>query len=136
MSFPHIPPRRPDIGLQVLWMRRHFPQFRYERQGRWLGVLKPTTQSPAYKVEIACREGRAPQVFVVHPEIDPDAPHRYRDHSLCLYFPPEWRWSEERIIAKSIAPWTSVWLYCYEYWLETGEWYDEEAPHGRRKMAG
>ena len=127
-----IPRKRPDVGWQIQWMGMKFPGFRYANS-RWRGKLKPQDKSPEYEIEIRYRGNKNPKVYVRKPPIDPDAPHRYADDSLCLYFPPEWRWSEEQIIAHTIMPWTAFWLFCYEYWLEEREWYNDEAPHGRRK---
>ena len=46
----------------------------------------------------------------------------YPDGSLCLYWPHEWWWRSDCIIAETIIPWTASWLYFYELWLDTGEW--------------
>ena len=132
MKSIRIPRTNPDIGLQIQWMKTYFPQFKYKNH-RWRGTLNPRSNSPNYKVEVRYRGRKSPMVFVTEPIIAFDAPHRYSDKSLCLYYPPDWKWSEDKIIAQTIIPWTSFWLLCYEYWLEEGEWYGEEAPHPRRK---
>ena len=130
-----IPRSKPDIGLQIYWMKAYFPQFKYERS-RWRGTLRPQLDSSTYKVDIRYHGAKSPAVFVNNPQIALNAPHRYSDKSLCLYYPPDWLWSEDKIIAKTIVPWTAFWLFCYEYWTKEGEWYGEEAPHqnGKRRL--
>ena len=49
-------------------------------------------------------------------------PHVYRDHSLCLFYPRYQEWDYKASWAETIIPWTSLWLYYYEIWLQTGEW--------------
>lgn len=125
-----IPKRGQDIGLQLLWMQELFPDFVYHRIGRiWLGYLRPTDLSPSYRVRLECRLPKAPIVRILEPSLALEAPHRYGDGSLCLYRPSDRSWDETRIIAKTIVPWTAEWLWLYECWQDTGEWYGDEAPH-------
>ena len=134
MSNPRIPRKWPDVGWQIHWMSASFPQFRYSGQtAHWRGALRPQRCSPEYVVEVQYRGKRAPRAIVRRPEIDPAAPHRYADGSLCLYYPCDWHWTGEKNIAHTIVPWTAFWLYCYEHWQEDGEWYNDEAPHERTK---
>jgi len=70
-----------------------------------------------------------PKVWVTYPPIRPDAPHRYPDHSLCLYYPDDGSWHPDAGISKTIVPWTAEWLLFYEYWLQTGIWWGVEVPH-------
>src|SRR5437660_934167 len=91
----HLKPK--TIGFQVAAMQEFFPQFRYQRirnRPTWTGILKPTPQSPEYLVRIDYRIGYHPKVYILSPEIVPDAPHRYHsDKSLCLYYPKDGSWS-------------------------------------------
>lgn len=63
-----------------------------------------------------------PIVRVLSPALAPDAPHVYRGGELCLYWPKEWRWYGDELIAETIVPWTASWLFYYELWLDTGKW--------------
>lgn len=115
-------------------MKKLFPNFVYSRGYglyRWTGRLKPTEISPNYKVEIDCFQSSPPKIWVLDPILEGNK-HRFKDGSLCLYFhkdPKDQRWTENSIIARTIIPWTATWLFCYEIWLETGIWLNEEAPH-------
>ena len=122
-------------------MKAAFPQFRWRvtRAGgvEWKGALQPTPESHTYDVVILHEPDRMPLVCVERPSIRKDAWHRYRDGSLCLYWPKEWRWSPRESLAETIVPWTAFWLYYYELWCVTGEWLGPSSPHrpGTRKEA-
>jgi len=122
-------------------MKAAFPQFhwRVTRAGgvEWKGALQPTPESHTYDVVILHEPDRMPLVCVERPSIRKDAWHRYRDGSLCLYWPKEWRWSPRESLAETIVPWTAFWLYYYELWCVTGEWLGPSSPHrpGTRKEA-
>jgi hypothetical protein len=133
-----IPLRIPQIaiGPQIGAMARHFPIFTYRRANdipTWRGTLQPTRTSPVYVVEIRYRQPKPPEVHVLSPSLKDDAPHRYSDGSLCLYYPRDRSWTSNMLIAQTIVPWTAIWLAFYELWLRTGEWHGEEAPHHRPK---
>jgi hypothetical protein len=116
-------------------MRSNFPGFRWRSTAngiQWNGALTPTEDSAKYQIRIVHKAGRAPKVFVDDPDIVPNAPHRYRDGSLCLYWPAEWTWSEKEPLAGTIVPWAALWLYYYELWLFVGEWLGPSSPHGRQ----
>lgn len=123
------------IGFQVGVMRELFPQFKYHRTGScWIGQLQPTPKSPEYKIRIQYRVGYTPRVYVLSPEISPEAPHIYRaDKALCLYYPKDSSWSSELLIATTIVPWIAEWLRYYEIWCVTGRWFGPEAPHSAPK---
>ena len=132
------PPTRPavTIGHQVAQMQRDFPRFRYSRRGNvptWDGPLQPTETSPVYTVEIVYRSAgwhsKSPRVWVTSPEIRPNAPHRYSDGFLCLYFSREGSWTPGKFISQTIVPWAALWLAFYEIWLNTDHWYGPEVPH-------
>jgi len=58
----------------------------------------------------------------VSPALPANAPHRYSDGRLCLYWPKEWRWSDSESIAATIMVWTALWLEYYEVWEAVGAW--------------
>ena len=93
--------------------------------------LKPTEESLQYKVKLVTKVGRSSvKVFVVEPNISKlirekkgtNIPHKYPDGSLCLFLPEKKEWSYYDSWAKTLIPWTCLWLYYYEVWLLTGEW--------------
>jgi hypothetical protein len=124
--------KKPTIGKQIAAMKRNFPSFKYcGKFGNltWHGELQPTDSSPKYSVRIDYRINVSPpEVQVLSPEIREDAPHRYSNGSLCLYYPKDGSWTLDNMVAE-IVPWAAVWLYCYELWLTDGRWYREESPH-------
>ncbi|GGB53125.1 hypothetical protein [Fictibacillus barbaricus] len=127
------PPKNPkalNIGFQDFHMQRSFPTFQLIKDDYiyWIGELQPTPTSENYKIKVVYHPYR-PKVFVLEPEILSFAPHRYGDQSLCLYYPNDKSFDGESIIAHTLIPWTSEWLYFYEAWLEEGVWWGKEAPH-------
>jgi len=135
-----VPPRvRENPLFQRAAVKSAFPQFcwRITRTGgvEWVGTFQPTPESPVYEVRIVHDPDRTPRIYVDRPFIRADAPHRYRDGSLCLYWPKEWRWTARESLAATIIPWTAFWLYYYELWLAIGEWLGPSSPHipGRNK---
>jgi hypothetical protein len=128
----------PDVGLQMAKMQKLFPQLKYYRKNGqmfWLGTFQPSVSSPDYLLKIIYRAKKSPKVYVLNPAIISNAPHRYSDGALCLYYPRDWSWSCENMIAETIVPWAAEWLLCYEFWLETGIWPREEAPHRGEKIS-
>lgn len=124
-----------------LMMLERFPRFRhsYNRQNgtmTWTGCLHPTDSGRSYEVQIILAHNALPRVIVRHPVLRKDAPHRYGDGSLCLYYPDDSRgakWHCGQYIARTIVPWTAEWLYFYEIWLETNLWLGTEAPHPQQE---
>jgi hypothetical protein len=123
------------IGVQDYWMRQIFPGFRFSRSmSSWVGSLKPSENSPEYIVRISYKLTDIPRVVILKPAIREDAPHRFEDGSLCLYYFKDGSWERNKRVAQTILPWTAEWLCFYEIWLATGEWIGAEAPHlGKKK---
>ena len=128
------------LGLQIIKMQEDFPTFHYSRSNNlptWHGIIQPTPLSPNYRVKIVYRYdnsfSKSPNVWILSPDIRHNAPHRYSDNSLCLYFPNDKSWTPNKFISTPIIPWTSLWLAFYEIWLETDYWYGPEAPHKKNK---
>jgi hypothetical protein len=95
-----------------------------------VGWIQPQEGFSVYKVAIVFRGPKPPDVYLLDPPLVKGAKHvYYEDDSLCLYYPKDWMWNEDQIIALAIVPWTYAWLYFYEIWQDTGIWYGEEAPH-------
>ena len=93
---------------------------------RWDMQIQPTPLSQVYSVRLLYSLERVPKVFVQSPELiqpgDDPIPHQYGDGSLCLYLPGAGEWDRSMLLADTLIPWTSEWLYFYEIWLGTGEW--------------
>ena len=83
---------------------------------------------------IECREGGRPDVYVEEPKLsrrpqEPDKPipHTYdsdkpgKERPCCFY--PAVDWDGTRLIATTVIPWLMSWLFDYEIWYATGEWY-------------
>lgn len=114
-----------DLGLQTLHILHCFPGFTCRREhglSVWRGVLQPRPLSQKYRVAITYSFHSLPTVRVVAPSLHLKAPHLYKDKSLCLYYPKETPWKRDMLIAATILPWTALWLYYYELWLDTGKW--------------
>ena len=121
-----------DGSIQRAYMRQQFPHFSVcWKCGRYLfaGTLQPTEASPIYRVKIHYALNEHPKVFVVEPDIAPNAPHRYKDQSLCLFHPKNFTWTNSCLISKYTIPWTAAWLRFYEIWQKTGKWFADEEPH-------
>ena len=111
--------------IQNRQIQNRFPQFKMQGRGdtvAWIGRLQPTDLSPVYTLQINYTLWKTPKVYVLSPALHPKAVHLYPDRHLCLYWPPEWDWKPDKLIANTIIPWSGSWLYYYEIWLDTGRW--------------
>lgn len=94
--------------------------WKYEAQSCPLGRI--------YTVEIQFVAGSSPNVFLREPDIrllagDRDIPHVYHNPlRLCLYQPAKQQWHGSLRIDRTIVPWTTLWLYYFEEWLESDDW--------------
>jgi len=120
--------------LQKLNIERTYPCFSCKARTDRLecvGRINPDPdddEGASYKIKIVYR--RVPKVWVISPKIDYNADiHMYRDGSLCLYYPEDFRWSDKSNIHDTILPWTAEWLVFYERYLNSGNWEGPEAPH-------
>ncbi len=119
---------RLSASQQSAILTQKCPSFRCVQRGRefvWEGTIQPRPLSVEYTVRIAYKDKSFPKVMVVKPPIQLKnngipTPHLYKGGLLCLHLSEEWSGSD--IIADTIVPWISLWLYYYEIWLATGEW--------------
>jgi hypothetical protein len=95
----------------------------------WDFWVKPTPLSREYRIRLNYHYNDVPMVYVTEPDLislsgDKPIPHVYEQKPtrLCLYLPRTGEWSPNMHIAKSIVPWTYLWLFYFEVWLATGEW--------------
>ena len=91
----------------------------------WTVELQPTPLSLAYTVRLEHREADPrPKVTVVDPVLTcregESLPHVFAGDELCLYY-DEFD-ARKHLIADTVVPWASEWLYYYELWLTTGDW--------------
>jgi len=97
------------------------------------GVFQPDNCN-AYDVRIEFRAGCFPQVYILNPEIKPNADiHIYNEGSLCLFYPGDLKWKDTTSIAENTIPWIFEWILFYELYLLTGVWEGEYVPHGNVK---
>jgi len=87
--------------------------------------LTPSKISRTYAVRIEYRLGQHPRVLVLSPELDgrlgESLPHVFSGDALCLCRDGEW--SGRMLIADTIVPWASEWLFFYELWIPDGQWH-------------
>ena len=129
------------MGFQAQVLRQHCETVRVQVHSpsflQWVGKIQPAPYCECYEVEIQYRTNTKfqprPRVFVRNPLLQKrdgrGCPHRYGDKEPCLYYPPANEWNPSMLLAYSIVPWTSRWLYFYEIWLATGEWHGGGIEH-------
>lgn len=97
----------------------------------WTYEAQSSPLGRTYTVEIQFKAGSSPYIFVRKPDIqflagDRDLPHVYHDPlRLCLYQPAKQQWNSKLRIDRTIIPWTALWLYYFEEWLESNDWKGE-----------
>ncbi len=129
-----IPNRhRGNETIQIQAMKSKYPNFSCKKKDGELiftGDLMIMPELPVYNVSVHYRFNLPPKVYVNSPKLDDKCPHRYKDDSLCLYHRDNFKWNADKLLATMIMQWTIAWIYFYEAWLQTGEWYGPEVPHG------
>ncbi len=116
-------------------MRQYHRSFETNVTNRTLrstGTLRPTSASREYAVTIIYEPGRRPAAYVDGLRTREEGeriPHTYALDRPCLFFPAGGEWRSDMMIATTIIPWLSLWLYYYEVWLATGSWEGGGIPH-------
>ena len=107
-------------------MGRFYPELSMETADDgdllWEGVIKTWTGN-GYEVRLRYPDSfpyKPPKAFVVNPKIE-QSRHIYKDGHLCLFHKDDKSW-EPKTTAATVMSWVSLWLHCYEVWLETGNW--------------
>jgi hypothetical protein len=116
-----------DLVREAEELRKRYPtctvQLR-QRNLRCRVTLQPTPSSATYSILITYDWFRPPRARVLRPHLEPNSdnelPHIYPDGTLCLHTVEDWAW--DKLLADSIVPWTSQWLFFYEIWKLTGQW--------------
>jgi hypothetical protein len=94
----------------------------------WLYATSPSTLSRDYMIRIEMASGLPPRIFVDDPDIEVlaggrDLPHIYRNPTrLCLYLPGTREWQPWMRLDQTVVPWTTLWLFYFEDWLDSDEW--------------
>lgn len=117
-------------ALQAFALRQIMPDGRAKiRNGglTWVGKVQPGPECSTYELQIVLRPRGLPNVRVLSPALKPNdeglLPHVYNDGSLCLHNKGEWR--SNMLLAQTVLPWASEWLFYYELWLANGTWYGD-----------
>ena len=103
-------------------------------------IIKPTKYSIDYMVTLKAKVGsKIVETFVKSPQLELEkngrkVPHMFPDGSLCLYYYKKHEFDYHYLWSETLIPWTSLWLYYYQVWHETGEWLGGGAKHGRKKF--
>lgn len=115
-------------------MEAHYSFLKCRMEGKVLvcrGSIESPDFSQLYVVEIRCVCGYEPSTKIVSPgDIVPSKEiHMYDDHTLCLHYPPDMKWSERTNIYQYTIPWLIEWILYYEIYLKNGGfWEGPESP--------
>lgn len=94
--------------------------------------IKPSEVSSKYPITIKYDDRKSVKAWVTGnlKKLDnPNFPHNHGVDKergcvqMCLYYPKNNEWDSSRLITKTIIPWISEWLFYYELWLGSDEWY-------------
>lgn len=94
------------------------------------GSIKPLQCINRYDIKIEYIAGYEPKTTILFPEIEPCREiHMYKDHSICLFYPPDMTWNEKTKVYQYTIPWISEWIIYYELYLINGNiWEGRESP--------
>ena len=119
-----------SLALQAFALRQIMPNGRARiRNGEltWVGKVLPGPECSTYELQIVYRLRRLPIARVLSPTLktndDGLLPHVYNDGTLCLHDEREWR--STMLLAQTLLPWASEWLFYYELWIASGTWYGD-----------
>ena len=126
--------KRITVAHQLAALKRVYPGSRggILRAGelQWDYETQPTPISRVYLVRIQYRLDESPKIFVKSPNLrgiagERKIPHLYDQtrQKLCLYLPRNEEWNSAQWLVDTIIPWTNLWLYYFEDWLQTNEWH-------------
>lgn len=124
--------------LQQKKIEKHFDCFDCKVAGDKLtckGKLKPDDTCEEYTVKIDYDLKKVPKVYIQHPQIEYNEEiHMYKkDNSLCLYYPQEAPWNNDKDVFDTIIPWTAEWLIYYELYKWCGVWLGKSHAHSGAK---
>lgn len=131
---------RKTISQQAARIKAKYPQFTVRTTASSLivaGSLCPTARSMSYDFRVEYQLDYLPVTTIKEGQLcknekGENIPHMYDQESLCLFRPKYRQFTMNDLIADTIIPWTSLWLYHYENWHITGQWDGGgEHPHQR-----
>lgn len=126
--------RKPDrLKVERDILAEKFPKFRPYKASNGAfkvkGVLE-TRRGNEYLVAVVCPSNypnKPPKVFVEKPGLK-RGKHRYKDGSLCLFYPEDHSWTPSSTLSTIIAR-AAGWLHAYETWRLTNNWPGSEVSH-------
>jgi hypothetical protein len=112
-------------------MQQKHPQMKAEsRRGEitWIGPWQPEVLCNTYLVKVRYKLNLPrPQISILTPRLQlakgkTRLPHVYKggQDDICVHTREDW--NPSLLIADTIMPWISEWLFFYEAWLQTGYW--------------
>jgi len=122
------------LGAQLAALQKYCDTVSVLARGRcvlkWRGRVSPASYCEIYTIDLEYRTDTPlkprPRVTLVQPLLQlrdgTGCPHRHGPQEPCLYYHHANEWHTRMLLAHTIVPWTSRWLYFYEIWLATGEW--------------
>jgi hypothetical protein len=136
--------KKPKLTLvrQTFAMKR-YPQLHVhvarQRQAVWTGPWRPTEMSATYTLRITYVFGLRPIIEIISPMLalapgQDHIPHTYDGQKdICVHLRSEW--NPGLLIADTIMPWISQWLYFYEIWVVTEKWFGKGTHSGTNQHA-
>lgn len=131
-------PRKRDYKLnylksQKLFIEQNFDFLKCRIEKNVLickGWVQPTFCREAYHILVEYVVGKEPKSTVLYPEIKPDRKiHMYHDHSLCLFYSLDMKWTEFTKVYQHTIPWICEWIVYYElYQVNGNKWLGRESP--------
>lgn len=106
------------------------------------GQLSPDPDFSTYDVNLSLEFKKHPVSRVLSPQLrrrseSQAIPHVYcetTDPRPCLFYKQQWHGSQA--LADTVVPWLLEWLYFYELWHVTGQWFgggvDHDSSEGKR----
>lgn len=125
-------------------LRSYFPDSEIIRKGddelTWIGFLTPTPLSDTYKIKLHYKRNEGVKIYVIDRKLElaegkTVLPHVYSTpkQQLCLYYPKNNEWNTGMYYVQTLLPWASEWLFHYENWVSSGEWYGGGIDHEGEK---
>lgn len=122
------------LSYQRCLIEKHYDFLSFKMKDNVLicsGAIASLDYKYEYKFEIRCVAGYEPCCKILEPEciVPSKEIHMYENHTLCLHYPPDLKWSGWTPIYKYTIPWTVEWIHYYEIFLVNGgKWEGRESP--------
>jgi hypothetical protein len=122
------------LSVHKKQIEEHYRFLRCKFDGNVLvctGTIKHPDYQNVYRLQIRCVAGSEPSCKILEPSnIQPSQEiHMYPDHTLCLHYPPDMKWTGQTQIYLFTIPWLLEWIHYYEiYLINGGKWEGPESP--------